>query len=84
MVCFEGVVDRSMWCSNTEVNMFEGAPDRLTKYMPLNTFEDILRNLSYTDKNVPEYNEKFSHMLQMEDAWNEDMKFFLNLPRLAC
>ena len=47
-----------MWWSNTEVNMFEGAPGRLTKYMSLNRFEDILRNLSYTDKNVSAYNEK--------------------------
>ena len=53
MACFEGVEDRRMWGSNTEVNMFEGAPGRLTKYMSLNMFEYIQRNLSYTDKNVP-------------------------------
>ena len=39
-------------------NMFEGTPGMLTKYMSLNRFEDILRNLSYTDKNVSAYNEK--------------------------
>ena len=45
--------------------------------MSLNIFEDILCNLSYTDKNVPAYNDKFFHMRQMEDAWNENMtKFF--------
>ena len=49
MACFEGVVDRRMWGSNTEVNMFEGAPGRLTKYIFLNRFEDILHNLSYTN-----------------------------------
>ena len=38
--------------------------------MSLNRFEDIPRNLSYTDKNVPAYNDKFFHMRQMEDAWN--------------
>ena len=53
--------------------MFEGAPVRLTKYMSLNRFEDILRNLSYTDDNVPAYNEKFFHMRHMEDAWNANM-----------
>ena len=53
MACFERVVDRHVWWSNTEVDMFEGAPGRLTKYMSLKRFEDILRNLSYTDKNVP-------------------------------
>ena len=31
MDCFGGVVDRRMWWSNTEVNMFEGALGRLTK-----------------------------------------------------
>ena len=39
MACFEGVVDRRMWWSNTEVNMFEGEIFRLTKYMSLNRFE---------------------------------------------
>ena len=39
MASFEGVVDRHMWWSNTEVNMFEGAPGRITKYMSLNRFE---------------------------------------------
>ena len=53
MACFEGVVDRRMWWSNTEVNMFEESPGRLSKYMSINMFEDILRNLSYTDENVP-------------------------------
>ena len=53
MAFFEGVVDRHMWWSKIEVKIFEGSPGRLTKYMSLNTFEDILRNLSYTDKNVP-------------------------------
>ena len=73
MACFEGVVDRCMWCSNTEVNMFEGAPVCLTKYMSLNRFEDILRNLSYTDNNFPAYNDKFFHIRQMEYAWNANM-----------
>ena len=77
MDCFEGVADRCMWCSNMEMNMFEGSPGRLTKYMSLNRFEDILCNLSYTDKNVPTHNEKLFHMCQMEDAWNANMtKFF--------
>ena len=38
--------------------------------MSLNRFEDILRNLSYTDNNVSAYNEKLFHMRQTEDAWN--------------
>ena len=62
---FEGVVDRRMWWSKTEVNMFEGEPGRLTKYMSLKIFEEILRNLSYTDNNVPTYNDRFFHMRQM-------------------
>ena len=74
MAFFEGAVGRRMWWSNTEVNMFEGAPSRLTKYMSLNRFEDILHKLSYTDKNFPVCNEKFFHMCQMEDAWNANMK----------
>ena len=53
--------------------MFEGALGRLTKYMYLNRFEDILCMLTYTDNNVPAYNEKFFHISQMEDAWNENM-----------
>ena len=53
--------------------MFEGAPGMLAKYMPINRFEDILRNLSYTNNNVPAYNEKFFHMRHMEDALNTNM-----------
>ena len=53
--------------------MFERAPGSLTKFMSINRFEDILRNLSYTDKNFLAYNDKFFHMLQMEDAWNANM-----------
>ena len=53
MACFEGVVDRRMWWSNTEVDMFEGEIFRLNKYMSLNRFEEIIYNLSYTDRNVP-------------------------------
>ena len=48
--------------------MFEGAPSWITKYMSINRFEDILRNLSYTDKNVPGYNGKSFHMCHMEDV----------------
>ena len=77
MDCFEGLVDRRMWWSNTEVNMFEGELVRLTKCTSLNRFEYILRNLLYTDKNVPAYNENFLHERQMEDTWNANMiKFF--------
>ena len=52
MVCFEGVADRRMWWSNTEMNMFDGSPGWITKYMSIDMFEDIFCNLSYTDKNV--------------------------------
>ena len=53
--------------------MFEGAPFRLTKYISLNRFEDILLNLSYTDKKVFEYNDKLFHICQMEDEYNANM-----------
>ena len=53
--------------------MFEGATGRITEYMSINRFGDILRNLPYTDKNVPAYSDKFFHMSHMEDAWNADM-----------
>ena len=84
MACFEGVVYRCMCLSNTEVKMCEVSIGRLTKHIPLNMFEYILCNLSYTDKNVPAYNYKFFHMPQMEDAWNENITKFFNLPGLAC
>ena len=78
MACFEGVVDRRIWWSNTEMKMFEGAPGRINKYMSLNRFVDILCNLSYTDKNFPAYSYKLFHMHQMEDAR------FLKLTGLVC
>ena len=76
MSCFEGFVDRHMWWSNMEVNMFEGAPGRITKYMYLKTFADILLSLSYTDKNVLTYNDKLFHIRQMEYAWNTNTTIF--------
>ena len=54
--------------------MFEGALGSLNKYTSLKMFEGVLRNLSYTDNNVPAYNDIFFHMRQMEDAWNENTK----------
>ena len=74
MACFEGVLDRRIWWTNMEVNMFEGSPGRITKHMSFNRFENILRNLSYTYRNLPAYNEKLFHMRQMEYAWNVNMK----------
>ena len=58
-------MDRSMWWSNTDVNMFKEALVRPTKYMPLKRFEEILYNLSYNDNNLPTYNDKVFHMRQM-------------------
>ena len=45
MDCFEGFVGGLICWSNTEVKMFEVSTVRLTKYMSLNRFEDILHNM---------------------------------------
>ena len=41
MACFEGISDRKMWWSSKPVDMFGGAPFRLSQFMSLNRFKAI-------------------------------------------
>lgn len=71
MACFEGISDRRMWFSKEPINMYAGAPFRLNEYMTGNRFEDIMQALRYTTCDVPDYEDKFYEVREMEDCFND-------------
>ena len=73
MGCHLGVGDRDQWWSKKDVSAEEGAPFRLSGYMTRNRFKAIMGALRYTDKQQPEYLDKFHDMRQLQNAWNDHM-----------
>ena len=73
MACFEGISDRRDWWSKQTINMFAGAPFRLSEYMSFNRFAVIAKSMTYTDKDSPNFLDRFHDVRQMIDAWNEHM-----------
>lgn len=72
MACFEGISDRKMWWSSKPVDMFGGAPFRLSQFMSLNRFKAITAAMEYTDIDPPTtFVDKFHHVRQMIDAFND-------------
>ena len=63
---------RDYW-KNSQIDMFDGAPFRLTEYMSRNRFEDILASLAFTNNIPPAYVDKFFHVRDIIDAWNENI-----------
>ena len=50
----------------------------LSNYMTRTCFENILNNLTYTNKEPPEYEDRFWEVCNMLDCWNKNMaKMFL-------
>ena len=69
MTCLDGITDCRLWWSDKLVNMFEGAPFRLTEYMSGARFELIGGVLRYTDKEVPMgFKDQFHKIRCMADA----------------
>lgn len=73
MSCFVGIPSRRDWWSTQTITVDGGAPFRLNTYMSRNRFENILNDLTYTDKPIPSYKDGFFFQRQMEDAWNANM-----------
>ena len=73
MSTVDGSDRRSFW-SSKDINMFEGAPFRLTHYMSRNRFEEILSAISYTNKHPPQMLDKFWEICELIDAWNDNME----------
>jgi Transposase IS4 len=75
MSCHVGISDRREWWSQTEPSIEGGAPFRFNQFMSKNRFEDILRNLVYTNRPSPQgYRDPFHHIRQMEEEWNRNME----------
>ena len=73
MSTVDGSNRQSFWLSK-DINMFEGAPFRLTRYMSRNCFEEILLAISYTNKCPPQMLDKFWEIRKLIDAWNDNME----------
>ena len=72
MSTVDGSDRRGFW-SNKDINIYEGAPFRLTSFMSRNHFEEILNCISYTSNNPPETLDRFWEVRELIDAWNKNM-----------
>lgn len=73
MATIQGPSRHEFWKRET-VDMFVGAPFRLTEYMSKKRFEDILASLVYSNTPPPPYKDSFHEVRGLIDAWNENMK----------
>ena len=72
-----GTDHRSFW-STCDLDIFQGCFFTLSNYTTHTHFENILNNLTYTNKEPPEYNDRFWEVCDMLDCWNKNMaKMFL-------
>ena len=53
MACFEGIEKNKMWWSEKTIDMFEGAPFRLSEYMSVWRFHNIGTAIRYTNIESP-------------------------------
>ena len=72
-----GTDHRSFW-STCDHDIFQGCFFTLSNYMTCTHFENILNNLTYTNKDPPEYKDRFWEVCDMLACWNKIMaKMFL-------
>ena len=73
MASFEGILDRNLWWSQKDVNVFDGAPFRFNAFMTLNRFKAISSAaMEYTDKPPPQdFVDRFHDVRQMINAFND-------------
>ena len=72
MACWVGIESHRDWWSTTKPSMAEGDPLRLNCIMSHNHFDSILRDLRFTNREVP-YQDGFLQMCQLEGSWNQNM-----------
>ena len=72
MSTVDGSDHHGFW-SNKDINIYEGAPFRLTSFMSRNRFEEILNCISYTSNNPPEMLDRFWEVRELIGAWNKNM-----------
>ena len=70
MVVFEGIYKNKMWWSEKTIDMFEGAPFRLSEYMSERRFQNIGTTIRYTNIESPAFLDRFHNVRQMIEAFN--------------
>ncbi|KAG7356336.1 transposase IS4 [Nitzschia inconspicua] len=83
MATIVGPERRDYW-STKPIDMFEGAPFRLSHYMSRARFELILRHLSFTDKQAPPLLDRFWQVRPMISAWNDNMSRVFSPGWICC
>ena len=68
-----GVTRRDFW-QTTPPSIKTGAPFRLNEFMSRYRFEQILKNIKYTEKNCPGYEDKFFEVREMIELWNKNVQ----------
>ena len=71
MAGFEGIEKNKMWWSEKTIDMFEGAPFRLSEYMSGWRFQNISAAISHTNIESPAFLDRFHDVRQIIDAFNE-------------
>ena len=71
MAGFEGIEDNKMWWSEKSIDMFEGAPFRLSEYMLGQRFQNIGADIRYTHIESPYFLDRFHDVRQMINAFNK-------------
>ena len=67
---FEGIENNKMWWSEKIINIFEGAPFRLSEYMSGRRFQNIGAAICYTNIQSPSFLDQFRDVRQMIEAFN--------------
>ena len=65
--------DRCSFWAAREIDIYYGAPFRLTNIMSRTRFEAILSAITYTNHNPPAFVDRFWEVRQLVDCWNENM-----------
>ena len=71
MTCFEGIEKKKMWWSKKTIDMFEGAPFRLSEYISGRRFQNIGTAIRYTNIESPAFLDWFHDVRQMIEGFND-------------
>ena len=71
MTGFEGTENNKIWWLDKPIDIFEGAPFRLSEYMSGRRFQNICATIRYTNIESPAFLDRFHDVWQMIDAFNE-------------
>eukprot|EP00970_Alexandrium_tamarense_P012181 scaffold2801_cov250-Alexandrium_tamarense.AAC.1 len=70
MACFVGVSPMENWWSQKPIKQFDGAPFPLNDVMSRGRFRAIDAAIRYTGKPPSDFEDKFHHIRELQDAFN--------------